>query len=217
MEKESKIDVIIVDDHKMVINGLVSILKQNKNIFISEIFYNVQDLLHYLSLNKSNIILLDINLPDINGIEACKIICRLYPTINILVLTNYDEINFVKIMLKHGAKGYLVKSTAQEELLDAIEAINQGAIYLPKNIKQKLIENESGLEKVQKTYITRDEKLILEALNNGSNLQQVSKKLQFNLDVIENHIRNLFKKFNVASIDELVKVSNKTTSNKAVI
>lgn len=139
--KNKLVELVIVDDNKMILNGIISILNKDDNIAVKEVFYNAQDLLDYLNNNTIDLIILDVNLPDINGLELCKIIGRLYSEINLMLLTNYDELNFVKETLRYGAKGYLIKKEAKDFIINAIYKIANGEKYLSKSI-EALLENE---------------------------------------------------------------------------
>ncbi len=203
MEELKKITVIITDDHKLVINGLMSILKNNDTIDVIHACYNAQDLLLYLTNNTPNVLLLDINLPDINGIEICKIISRQYADLKVIALTNYNEITFVRNMLNNGAKGYLLKNSAPNEIVKAIKQVHAGGIYLPDVIQDKILQNNFSKQE-NKTALTRNERKIINALKEDNSIKSVALSTLINEETILNHLNNLYQKFEVNTIDDLL-------------
>jgi DNA-binding NarL/FixJ family response regulator len=156
------IQVAITDDHTIVTEGIKTMLKTSKEIEIIQSFENLKDTFSNL-VSSVEVLLLDINLPDGNGIVACKELQKSKPNLKIIALTNFEDSVFIKQVLKNGAMGYLLKNTSKNELTQAIISVHQGIRYLPKKISDILLNDAIGNENL--TYfipkITIREKEIL--------------------------------------------------------
>lgn len=119
-----KISVFIVDDHYMLIEGIRSLLQNESKIEWSGHATNAQSCLVFLKKHQPDVILMDINLPDMNGIDLCKEVLKLYPAIKVLGLSTYNQQPFIRNMLDNGAVGYILKNATKEELLKAIETVS---------------------------------------------------------------------------------------------
>lgn len=127
------IQIAITDDHTIVIEGIKNMLKSNKEIEVLQSFENLKDT--FENLNDSvEVLLLDINLPDGSGINACKELLENNKDLKIIALTNFEDSIFIKQILKNGAMGYLLKNTSKTELTEAIKEVNNGNRYLPKKL-----------------------------------------------------------------------------------
>ncbi len=200
------IKLIIIDDHTLVLKGIVSMLTDVDNIKICGTFSLGQDLLDYLKKEKPEVLLLDINLPDINGMELCKIITKSYPYIKIIGLTNYSETGFIKSLMKNGAKGYLLKNTSKDELITAINKVSSGEIFLPTVLKNQLLNESFGI-KTQKFIpkLTRREREVLECIAGELTNSETAEKLFISVKTVESHRNNLLQKFAVRNTAGLIK------------
>lgn len=190
------IRVVATDDHLMVLKGLEVMLKSVDDIHLSSIYYSGEETLNGLELNQPDILLLDINLPDYNGVELCKILHHKHPTIHIIALTNYIQTSFVKIMITNGADGYLLKNVNKEELVSAIRNVNEGKQYLQKSIQKQLLDESIGVS-TRKMFIPKltpreDEVLSLIAKEHTTN--EIAKKLFVSVKTIESHRKRLIEK-----------------------
>jgi DNA-binding NarL/FixJ family response regulator len=200
------INVVILDDHLMVLEGLQTMLDNQQNIVVTNTFNRGLDLLKFLETETPNIILLDINLPDSNGIDLCKTITNLYPQINIIGLSNFNDTSFIKNMIRNGAKGYLLKNTTKEELIKAIKTANHGKTYLPTKLKDKLLNESFGVQ--SSTFIpklTRRENEILNCIAEEFTNSEIADKLFISTKTVESHRKNLLQKFGVRNTAGLIK------------
>ena len=129
------VKVFIIDDHPMVVAGLNSLLSQLKNIEVAGAVSNAFDTIPFLKENKIDVILLDINLPDISGIDLCKKIHKEFPEIKILGISTFSERSYISRMIENGASGYLIKSASAEEIAEAIDTVLKEKIYLSVSIE----------------------------------------------------------------------------------
>jgi DNA-binding NarL/FixJ family response regulator len=201
------IDVFLLDDHQMVLEGLESMLKGNKELNISKTFSKGQELMEYLEDDRPDVLLLDINLPDSNGIDLCKSISKLYPEIKTIGLSNYSETSFVKNMMRNGARGYLLKNTSKEELVIAIKAVYNGETYIPKSLNQKILDENFGKQSTSSFIpkLTRRENEVLQCIAQEMTNQEIGDNLFISIKTVESHRNNLLQKFGVRNTAGLIK------------
>ena len=120
------INILIADDHTMFVDGMESILKAEADFFVVGRSYDGPSVIGFLKDNNVDIVLLDVNLPGMSGIEVCKEITANYPTVKVLAISMFNEESFVSEILNNGAKGYILKNTGREELLKAIRTVAGG-------------------------------------------------------------------------------------------
>jgi len=133
------IKIALTDDHPMVLKGIQSMLADTKEVTFVGVYNNAKETIEHIEKDRPDILLLDINLPDMNGIDLCKKLKKNNELLKIIAISNFDEISFVKRMLNNGASGYLLKNTDRLELLEAFKAALSGEQYLQKDIQKKLV------------------------------------------------------------------------------
>ncbi|WP_108805544.1 MULTISPECIES: response regulator transcription factor [unclassified Aquimarina] len=202
------ITVSILDDHIMVLRGLETMLEDSKLVEIIATYNTGKKLLDGLVITTPNVLLLDINLPDSNGIELCKLIAKTYPSIAIIGLSNYNETGFVKNMIRNGAKGYLLKNSSKKELIEAIKSTYRGETYLPKSLQNKLLNESIGIR--SSSFIpklTRREKEVLELISKEYTSEEIAGKLFVTIKTVEAHRSNLIQKLGVRNSAGLIRVA----------
>ena len=205
------IKILIVDDHKMFVEGLEFILSKEEDIQIVDRLFEGNKVFDNELLNKVDIILLDINLPDISGIEVCERILKMRQDIKILVLSMHDEESYITEVLKSGALGYVLKNTGRKELVTAIRTVATGRTYfseaITNTIMNGLMNNNKKAKPVEKEVpkITRREKEILDLIMEENTNQEIAGKLFISLKTVEAHRSNLPSKLNARNTAGLVK------------
>ena len=202
------IQIAITDDHTIVIEGIKTMLKSNKEIEVVQSFENLKDT--FESLNPSvEVLLLDINLPDGNGITACKELLEKYKDLKIIALTNFEDSLIIKQILKNGAMGYLLKNTSKSELTEAIKEVYKGNRYLPKNISDLLLNESIGLENSNYFIpkLTSREKEILALIIKEYTTEEMANELFVSTKTVESHRSNLIQKLGVKNSAGLVRVA----------
>lgn len=203
------IKLAITDDHKMVLKGIESMLKSTREIEVVGTYKNAEETLKNLEKDKPDVLLLDINLPDINGIELCKQLVKKYPELKIIALTNFDDISFTKRMLKNGAHGYLLKNTDKLEILEALKTVLSGELYIQKDIQKKLLNQttkkivDNGLQ----PNLTRREQDVLVAISEELTTQQISEKLFISVKTVETHRMNIMSKLGAKNSVGIMKIA----------
>jgi len=197
----------ITDDHEMIRNGIDSLLKNYPDILITAKYGTAEDTLNGLKISQPDVLLLDINLPDINGIDLCKLVLKSYPHLKIIALSNFEETSFVKRILKNGAMGYLLKNTDAKELVNAINCVVNGEQYLQKDIQKKLLSRSLGQQKKETLSIrlTKREKEVLQCMYEELTTQQTAEKLFISPKTVETHRMNLMSKFGAKNSVGIIK------------
>jgi DNA-binding NarL/FixJ family response regulator len=202
------IKIAITDDHTIVIEGIKTMLKLSKEIEVVQSFENLKDTVESLS-ETVEVLLLDINLPDGSGIEACKELLKQHSDLKIIALTNFEDSIFIKQILKNGALGYLLKNTSKSELTEAIVQVKKGKRFLPKKISDILLNDSIGLE--NSSYfipkLTVREKEILALIIKEFTTDEIANELFVSIKTVESHRSNLIQKLGVKNSAGLVRVA----------
>lgn len=202
------ISIAITDDHTIVIEGIKTMLKSNKDIEIVQSFENLNDTFEQLNASVE-VLLLDINLPDGNGINACKTLLEKHKNLKIIALTNFEDSIFIKQILKNGAMGYLLKNTSKTELTEAIKEVNNGNRYLPKKISDILLNDSIGID--NSSYfipkLTVREKEILSLIIAEFTTDEIASKIFISTKTVESHRSNLMQKLGAKNTAGLVRVA----------
>jgi DNA-binding NarL/FixJ family response regulator len=212
------IQLFVVDDHPIFIDGITGLLKDTPGFEIIGTAQNGRDLLEKLQTKQPDIILLDINMPEMDGIEATKEIKKLYPDIKIIMLTMFNDIRFIKEVLEIGAKGYILKNISREDLIKAIQTVAAGKPFLDTAVQEKVISSMSAQDDDETDdketdaliqNITSRELEILQLIALGLTSQDISKKLYISKNTVETHRKNLLAKLNVKNTASLLKLAYK--------
>lgn len=202
------IQIAITDDHTIVIEGIKNMLKSNKEIEVLQSFENLKDTFEKLN-STVEVLLLDINLPDGNGINACKELLVKHKGLKIITLTNFEDSIFIKQILKNGAMGYLLKNTSKTELTEAIKEVSNGNRYLPKKISNILLNDSIGIG--NSSYfipkLTSREKEILALIIKEYTTDEIANELFISNKTVESHRSNLIQKLGVKNSAGLVRVA----------
>lgn len=197
--------VFIVDDHYMVIEGIHSILKNEKSIDWMGHATNAESCLAFLHGRQPDVIFMDINLPDKNGIELCKEVKEKYPSVFIIGLSTFNQQSFISKMMSNGASGYVLKNASKDELLLAIQTVVRGGTFL--SHEAALVANNKKGENLP--VLTRREKEVLELIADGLTTQEISNKLFVSPTTVDTHRKNLLTKLDVPNVAALVKTAMK--------
>lgn len=203
------IKVAVTDDHPMVLRGIETMLKNSTDISIIATYNSCNETYLGIKNEKPDILLLDINLPDCNGIEFCKTLNKVFPEIQVIALTNFNETAFVKNIIRNGAKGYLLKNADKHELEVAIRKVYRGEQYLQKSIQKKLLEETLGVTSRQNFIpnLTRREKEVLKLIVEELTTQEIADKLFISVKTVETHRSHLIQKLDVRNSAGLVRIA----------
>lgn len=192
--------VFIVDDHYMVIEGIRSLLQQEKEVEWMGHAMNANSCLAFLQQQKPDVILMDINLPDKSGIELCREVRKNYPSVFIIGLSTFNQQSFIQRMLDNGASGYLLKNATQDELMEGIREVMKGKMYLSGEAAVSLQNSSNEIP-----VLTRREKEVLELIASGMTNSEIASKLFVSVATVDTHRKNLLAKFDARNIAMLIK------------
>ncbi len=202
------IDVIIVEDNDIIREGFSMLINGTEGYSCIGTYSNCEDFLDELDDKPVDVVLMDIGLPGMNGIEGLKKAKEKRSDIDILMLTIYEDSNMVFEALCAGACGYLVKKTPPSKLLDAIKEVYNGGSPMSSQIARKVIgvfqQNKNFAFGNEKFGLSGRELEVLSLLSTGNNYQDIADKLFISVDTVRHHIRNIYKKLHVHSQSEAV-------------
>lgn len=202
------INVAIVEDNKVIREGLSALLNGTEGFKCVGSYAQCEAFLKEIESLNVDVVLMDIGLPGMNGIEGVKIAKKLNPDINILMLTVYEESEVVYDALCAGAYGYLVKKTPPSRLIEAVKEVYEGGSPMSSRIARQVISTFQKYNKdvdVNSQFnLSNREKEVLQQLGEGCNYQEIANVLFLSVDTVRHHIRNIYKKLQVHSQSEAV-------------
>lgn len=204
------ITVAIVDDHPMVISGLEQMLADATGIRLAGLHTSGQSFLNSLSHTVPDVLLLDLQLPDMQGEDIVQLLLEAQPTVQVIVLSSMDVLYRVKKLLQMGCKGYSLKNITKEALQQAIREVAAGRLYLDPVIQQALLQDaihQKNTASLSGPHLTRREKEILHLLFEGLSSNEIGERLFLSPRTVDNHRKSLMKKFEVTNTTKLMKAA----------
>lgn len=198
--------VLIADDHQMFVDGLKSLLEEEKELRVVGEAKNGLEVLEFCDQEAVDIVIMDINMPLMDGIQTSRELSKKHPSIKILGLSMYNDRDYISDILKAGALGYVLKNTGKESLLNAISTLKSGSNYLSEEVSKTLLSSfiknvpyEQAIEK-----LSDREKEVLECIASGLTTQEIGEKLFISKNTVETHRKNLLYKLKARNTAELV-------------
>lgn len=207
----NRINVLIADDHKIFRDGIKALLHEAKNIHVAGDAGNGEEVLEKLKKVKADIVLMDINMPKCNGIEATQVIRKQFPKVKVLALSMYEDDQYIVDMIEAGAAGYILKTTGAAELINAIRSVAVGDSCYSREVSDKLMtyitrSNGKGTRKYTNGFdITEREREVLKLIAEELSNREIAKKLFISLRTVDTHRRNLMQKLKLKNTASLVK------------
>ncbi|WDF67504.1 response regulator transcription factor [Sphingobacterium oryzagri] len=196
---DNRITVIIVDDHPLVLNGFAFILQNQKHIDLKGSFTSAVAAIDYIKCTAVDLVLMDINMPDMNGIDATLAIKKINPGIHIVAISNLNEASVARRMLQSGASGYLLKNVSATELIAAMQKVTDGEQVVSEEMINAVKEKTEEVP-----FITRREREVLLLLAEGQTTPEIAENLFISKLTVETHRRNLLQKFKVNNSASLI-------------
>lgn len=197
------IKIFIADDHYMVVEGIRSMLLQENNIEWMGHAMTAASCMAFLYQQQPDVLMLDINMPDKSGIDLCKEIKEKYPDIYIIGLSSFNQQSYIQKMMQNGASGYVLKNASREEIVNAIESVISGNIFLSTEASITMRENKDA----QIPVITRREKEVLQLIAEGLINKEIAEKLFISHTTVDTHRNSLLSKFDVKNTANLIKLA----------
>ncbi len=217
MEVRKPIKLILADDHTLFRNGLKMLLSNYENIEVVGEASNGKDLINLLENRKADVVLVDIEMQELNGFEATRIISSRFPEVKVISLTMYGEEEYYYKMIEVGAKGFILKSSEITEVYEAINRVANGGIYFSSDILYNVVKNIHNVNSPEKLtiHLSQREKEILELICRGMSNQEIADQLYISRRTVEKHRSNLLNKTNTRNTAQLVMfaIENKLVDN----
>lgn len=205
--------IVLADDHAIVRNGVRAVLETlGKDLEIVAEVSNGKDLVEYAQQHEADVYVVDISMPVLNGIEAVERMVKQKPDTKVVMLSMYDDRVSVEKSLKAGAKGYIVKVSAADEIVDAVEEVAAGRFYLCSKVSKYIVQGFLGKTASRKrdaTGLTPKEKEVLQLIAEGYSSKQIAKTFNLSLNTIHVHRNNIMKKLGIHKQAELVRYAIK--------
>lgn len=204
----SKIKVMIVDDHEIVREGLKKLIDVYPEIEVVATLASGKECLDQLDHFSPDVILMDISMPGLSGIETTRLCREKHPSVNVIMLTIYDDDHHVLKAVEAGASGYVIKNVRKADLLTIIKKVHEGKAFLDPevttSILQMLRHPNQDPGNARPDYFSAREMEILLALTQGYSNQKIAEKLYLSENTIKSHLKNIFKKLSVSSRSEAI-------------
>ena len=198
--------IVLADDHSLFRQGLKGILEETEDFKVVSEAGDGIELLALLNRVKPHLIILDISMPNLRGIETIPEIKKIHPEVRILVVTMHNDKEYLYQAISQGADGYFLKKDAGTELFSAIERIQKGKIYVSPSLSVDLADHWEGIrEGVKKTILTNREKEVLSLIAGGKSNKEIADILYISVHTVERHRANLMEKLNLKKTADLVK------------
>lgn len=205
--------ILLADDHTLVRSGFRSLI-EDKNLFevVGETS-NGRETVQSVCALKPDVILMDINMPDLNGIEATRQIVEFNPAIKVIGLSIYSDKVYIAGMLRAGAAGYLLKDCEPKELIEAIQSVRRNEIFIAQKIMGTIIGDYRKFllheDESPHSLLTEREREVLQLIAEGKNTKQIAATLSVSVKTIETHRQNLMHKLDIYTVQDLVKYAIK--------
>ena len=203
--------VFIVDDHKIFVDGLIDLFEREPAYEVCGVYHTGENVYHQLKDKHVDIVLLDLQVKEISGIDVCEYINQHHPKIKILVLSMFSEESFITRVMQAGAHGYLTKNSGKEELLKAINLVLQGHTYYSNEVTQVIMDSLKGQAHqpqgatLRVPKLSKREKQILQLIVNEYTTADVAAELFISEKTVESHRSNLLAKLQVKNVAGLVR------------
>lgn len=205
---EKKYTILLADDHVLIRHGIKNIIKLNEGLEVIGEVSNGEELMDCLRTNTPNLVILDISMPKITGIEAVTLIKKIYPQVKILILTMHKNKQFFYHSMSGGADGYLMKDDSDEELLLAVQKIQDGKTYISPMLTDDFAADVISAHRNQGASpfrgLTKRESEVLQLVVEGYTSKDVARKLCLSPRTVDHHRAKLLKKFNLRNSADLV-------------
>lgn len=201
-------NILIVDDHKLFGEGLASLIGTEKENIVVGIITRGAEVMQYIEKLSVDIVFMDVELPDANGLDLAKKIKLRYPSVAVITLTMHNSPEILKEVVEIGIAGYMVKSSGKDEILQAIKIVTSGQkYYSPEVINNMISSSVSESNTHGKVIITQREREVLKLVVQGKSTNEISEQLFISKHTVDTHRKNLLSKLNVKNTAELVQIA----------
>lgn len=205
------INVFIVDDHRMVIEGLQLLLQNESEIKVVGFATSGEEAIKMIPSHTVDVVLLDINMPGINGIDTCKLLLKDDPALKIVAISMHKESSLIKLMLGNGAKGYVLKNAGQDEVITAITTVHSGKGYLDNDVNEIVLNSVMNQSERKSNNpfpsLSNREKDVLHCILDELTTNEIAERLHISFGTVETHRRNMLIKTGARNTAGLVRIA----------
>jgi DNA-binding NarL/FixJ family response regulator len=202
---EETITLFLADDHQILIEGITALVANDPSIQIIGHCNDGVQLLDRVQTAKPDVLVLDISLPGVNGLDLCRLVKAKVPETTILMLTMHSNEKCILTAFENGASGYLIKETVSREFCEAVHAVARGELYLGQEIPRSIMNKIDRKEPDPYETLTDQERNVLQLLTEGKSNRQIAEALQISSDTVDSDRENIMQKLGLHSQIELVK------------
>lgn len=208
------IKVLITDDHEMIRKGIGSLLSDEENVKVVGTACDGSEAVDFCENNEVDVVLMDLQMPVMSGVEATKVITSKHPNTKVLAVTINEETSFIMEVLQAGATGYILKHSPRTEIVGAIEAVANGKKHFSSEVIKKMssefTSGNSGNERdPSEVRMTKKEQLVLNLLVREKSNQEIAEELECSIRTVDTHKRNIIRKLGVRNVVGLIKYALK--------
>ncbi len=203
-------NIILADDHEIFLDSLSALVSSEENMEVLTKAHNGKELINLVKENQPDLCIVDMDMPEMNGLQASESLLRIYPELRIMILTMHKEKSLIKKMMSLGIKGYLLKTCDKEEFIFAINQILKNKTYFSDEVIETIVKDDAyethGSPDISKIATLSDrEKEVIQLLCDGLNNKQIADKLFVSHKTIDNHRTNIMRKIDVHNIVGLIR------------
>lgn len=203
------IKILLADDHKLLIDGLRPILERQKEIEVVGIALDGMEAVEKTGSLKPDIILLDISMPKLNGLDAAKKILRDFPELKIIILSMHADHRYIQESLRIGARGYILKESAANEVIEAIAQVQKGELFFSQSVREQVLNNYvellRDLDHSETSPLSIREREVLQLVAEGKTTKEIAAVLNLSVKTVESHRKQIMDKLDLHSVAELTK------------
>lgn len=204
-----KIRIVIADDHTIVRSGVISLLSLNPDFEVVGEAENGREAIELVRSQQPDVVLMDIGMPVLNGLEATRRIKKEFPHVKVLVLSGYDNDEYILQMIQSGANGYILKNSFLDDLYSAIRSVNEGMAFFSPSVSKIIVESYvhqpgEGETSKPKRLLTPREREILQLIAEGHLHHQIAERLNISVRTVDTHRQNIMKKLDIHDTAGLV-------------
>jgi DNA-binding NarL/FixJ family response regulator len=204
-DKNLKIKIVIYDDNVKLVNSLVELINDNEDCLVVGIFNQCIDCVSTIEELNPDIVIMDINMPNMSGIEGTRLIKSKFPHVQIVIQTVYNDVESIFEAISAGASGYLLKGASSDELIQAIKDVYNGGAPISSSIARKMLDKLQHKTTVNHEYkLSNKEHEVLTLLVNGLPYKLIADKMNITYDTVRAHIKKIYDKLHVSSMTEAV-------------
>ncbi|HLF46881.1 MAG TPA: response regulator transcription factor [Chitinophagaceae bacterium] len=201
----NKIKLLIADDHKILLDGIVSLLQTEPSFTVAGTATNGYEVLELTEKNEYDVCLLDINMPKLDGLETARLLKQNKPGLKIIMLTTYNDKEIISELVHIGVSGYLLKNSDKQELIEAIKKVMNGRYYFSEEVEKIILEGVAEKKEEKPIRLTGREQEVFQLLVKEFTNDKIADELHISYRTVETHRRNIMQKTKTHSLAGLIK------------